>query len=68
MTDTVNRRTHKISFRLSVDAYNKILETINNPHNIRNQYSTVGAYCKAVCERHPFRHSTRKFRRATAKI
>lgn len=51
-----------VSFRLSKEAHDKITATINNPNNVRNQYHSVSAYCKAVVERHAFRHSARKFR------
>jgi hypothetical protein len=54
--------TIMISFRLSNEAYDKIVRTITNPHNIRNQYHSVEAYCKEVVERHAFRHSTRKYK------
>lgn len=56
-------KAYRVNFWLSNEAYNKILETINNPKNVRNQYDTVGSYCKAVCERHPFRHDARKYRK-----
>ena len=62
MTDTINSKSHKISFRLSNKAYNKIMAAITNPNNSRNQFDSVDLYCKAVCERYPFRHDERKYR------
>lgn len=55
MTDTINNKSRKVSFRLSIEAYRKIEALISNPNNIRNRHSTVSQYCKAVCEERPFR-------------
>ena len=61
MTDTINSKTHKISFRLSNEAYAKIERALESP---RNQNISVNDYCKQVIERHAFRHGTRKYRRS----
>lgn len=56
----VNSRTHMVSFRLSNEAYSKILKALETP---ANGNTSVGDYCKQAIERYAFRHSTRKYRR-----
>lgn len=48
-----------ISFRLSNEAYAKILLALEHP---TNQNTSVSDYCKQVVERHAFRHDKRKYR------
>ena len=58
-------RTHMVSFRLTNEAYNKILVALETPSNGN---TSVGDYCKQVIERHAFRHSTRKYRNSSFKL
>ena len=53
-----NTKSQMVSFRLSKEAYNKILKALEHPSNGN---TSVGDYCKQVIERYAFRHSTRKF-------
>jgi hypothetical protein len=48
-----------VSFRLSNEAYAKILKALEWPSNSN---SGVPDYCKQVVERHAFRHDKRKYR------
>lgn len=53
-------KSHHITFRLSNEAYSKILKALECP---ANGNSSVGDYCKQVMERYPFRHDKRKYKR-----
>ena len=55
----VNKKSVLISFRCSIEAYEKILEALQSP---ANRDSGVSSYCRNVVERHAFRHSSRKYR------
>jgi len=59
MTDTINSKTHKVSFRLSNEAYAKIEKALEWPSNGN---LSVPDYCKQVVERHAFRHDKRKYK------
>ena len=54
------KKTKMVSFRVSVETYDKIIKALKYPANAN---SSVGDYCKQVVERHAWRHSTRKFRK-----
>ncbi len=52
-------RTHRISIRLSNEAYaeyRRLIEGARNPHN------SVGKMLKWVAEWYPYRHTTRKYK------
>jgi len=49
-----------VSFRLSNEAYAKILKALECPVNPN---TSVSDYCKQTIERHAFRHDKRKYRR-----
>jgi len=58
MSGTSSKSRH-VTFRLSNEAYAKILKALECP---RNGNSSVGNYCKQVIERYAFRHDRRKYR------
>jgi len=53
-------RSRKISIWLSNEVCAKIEIALSHPSN-PNEYS-IGKYCKAVIERHAFRHDRRKYK------
>jgi len=58
-SSAVNSKSHMVSFRLSLEAYNKIQKALECPSNGN---SSVSDYCKQVVERHAFRHDKRKYK------
>ena len=59
MMAATNNNSHMVSFRLSNEAYEKVESALKNPNN---HNTSVGDYCKAVVERHAFRHDKRKYK------
>jgi len=49
-----------VSFRLSKEAYDKIMIALSHP---TNSNTSLSDYCKKVVERHAFRHDKRKYRK-----
>ena len=60
MPTKVSSMSHYVAFRLSNEAYDKILKALAFPSNPNE--NSVGKYCKAVVERHAFRHDKRKYK------
>ena len=58
-SSAINSKSHMVSFRLSLDAYNKIQKALECPSNGN---SSISDYCKQVVERHAFRHDKRKYK------
>ncbi len=52
--------SRKISFWLSNECCEKIEQALASPAN--NNEDSIGKYCKAVVERHAFRHDKRKYK------
>ena len=54
-------KAQRVNFWLSNEAYDKILKALEHPANCNE--NSVGKYCKAVIERHAFRHDKRRYKK-----